>query len=99
MKVNKAFKLFFFDTRKQQQKKTNKLCLNFFSNPNTSVQRCQFPISNSIPSFPVVPPLPRRIFNLKATINKMADEHRVNYLSCPSRLNSRLNVFVFVQTP
>ena len=76
---------------KISNKKADRLCMKFSSTPNTSVQRCLYPIfQNQCPHF-LLSALFWKLFsenylNLQVRINKMVNKHTVDYHPSPSQI-------------
>ena len=82
----------------KNNKKADRLCKNFSSTSNTSVQRCLYLLfQNQRPHFLLIP-LFWRISQPSGSINKMVNEHAVSYHLSSSELTSRIHPLIFSWT-
>ena len=98
VQVNRAFKSYFFVTKKVIKKQTGSTW-NFLQ-PSIPVYR-----ATHIPYFKINPPhfllsvFSENYLNPQVRINKMVNKHTVDYLPSPSQLISRKQPLIFLWTP
>ena len=86
VQVKRAFKCYF--CRQKSNKKPGRFCMKFFSISNTSV-------SKSIPPIFCCPLFSENYLNPQVKINKMVNNHTVDYHPSPLQLFSRIHLTYF----
>ena len=87
----------------KDNKKEDRLCMIFFFNLNSSVQRCLYPLFRSqCPHFMLSLLFwklsSENYLNSQVRINKMVNKHTVDYHPSPSQLISRIHTLIFLWT-
>ena len=98
VQVKRACKSFFF-CKQKSNKKADRLCMQFSSTSNTSVQRCLYSLfQNQSPIF-CCPFFSENYLNTQVRINKMVNKYTVDYHPSPSQIISRIHPLIFLWTP
>ena len=100
VQVKRAFKSYSFFVTQKNNTKADRACIKFSSAPNTSMQLVpqSSPISKSTPSLFGCSLFSKEYLNPQVKINKMVNQHSVDYRTSPSGLPSEIHPIIFLQT-